>query len=139
MIAQVDDALCEVVGRLLPPGTAVRLDAPKPTWQTESGHLSVDLFLFGLHAGAKEGATRRYVLSYLVTARADKIQDEHALLDRALSALLLTGALRVELRQGKTGRVSLCIADTDPAGLWTSLGVPARAGFVVAVAVPVTG
>jgi hypothetical protein len=135
VIAEVDDALCQVVGRLLPPGAAVRLDAPKPAWQSESEHLSVDLFLFGLHAETAE----QYVFSYLVTAHADKIKDEHELLDLALGALMGAGALRVELQPDDTVLASLRIADVDPTGLWTSLGMPARAGFVVAVATPVTG
>lgn len=138
MIAQVDDALCQVVGRLLPPGAAVRLDAPKPAWQSESEHRSVDLFLFGMRGDATD-TDQRYVLSYLVTAQAEKVGEEHELLDLAFGALAGAGALRVDLRPEDTVLASLRIADVDPTGLWTSLGMPARAGFVVTVATPING
>lgn len=41
------------------------------------------------------------------------------------------------LPDGFPGRVSVRIADLDPTRLWTSLGMPARAAFVVTVTVPV--
>src|SRR3954464_6123487 len=96
VMAEVDDALCRALARALPKGTVVRLDPPKPTWQTEKPSQAIDLFLFGL-AGDSNGAQsgfeevrdargtvlsrsdppRRYQLSYLVTARAPKIAEEH--------------------------------------------------------------
>jgi hypothetical protein len=79
----------------------------------------------------------------LVTARADKIQDEHSLLDLALDTLLRAKTLRVELSPEDAVHpevpISLLIADTDPTGLWTSLGMPARAGFVATVTAPMPG
>jgi hypothetical protein len=138
MIAEVDAALCRLIGRNLPAGTAVRLDAPKPTWQTEAQHQTVDLFLFALRdADAIGGARRdrRCALSYLVTAHAGKIQDEHRLLDLALGTILGTEALTVD--ELNDGPISLRVAHTDVTGLWTSLGMPARAGFVATVTAPV--
>ncbi|WP_104479782.1 Pvc16 family protein [Actinokineospora auranticolor] len=154
MITEVDDALCVLLGRALPEGTAVRLDPPKPTWQTERPTKVVDLFLFGLRgdprgreAGwaevrdergavlSRRGPTRRCELSYLVTARAEKVGEEHMLLDRALRAVLFAdtvpeGCLAGELAVAGEP-VFLAVADADPGELWTNLGMPARAAFVV--------
>jgi hypothetical protein len=131
VISQVDEALCLLIAPHLPEGTVVRLDPPKPTWQTETEVSSVDLFLFALHgAGPGNGAVRakRCELSYLVTARADKVRDEHHLLDRSLRVLLGTEFLMVDAQP-----LRLALGETDPTGLWVSLGLPARAGFVVTV------
>ncbi|RSM54281.1 hypothetical protein DMH03_36220 [Amycolatopsis sp. WAC 01376] len=131
MITQVDEALCLLIAPHLPEGTVVRLDPPKPTWQTETRVSSVDLFLFALHgAGQGTGAVRakRCELSYLVTARADKVRDEHTLLDRSLRALLGTEFLMVGEQP-----LRMALGETDPTGLWVSLGLPARAAFVVTV------
>src|SRR2546429_4883372 len=92
VITEVDDALCVLLGRSLPEGTMVRLDPPKPTWQTERPSKAIDLFLFGLHddpRGPQSGfdevrdtrraalfpqePARRCELSYLVTARSPQI------------------------------------------------------------------
>ncbi|MEU3770099.1 hypothetical protein AB0E55_33985 [Amycolatopsis keratiniphila] len=131
MISQVDEALCRLIAPHLPEGTVVRLDPPKPTWQTETRVSSVDLFLFALHgAGPGTGAvrTKRCRLSYLVTARADKVRDEHTLLDRSLGVLLGTEFLVVGEQP-----LPITLEETDPTGLWVSLGMPARAAFVVTI------
>jgi hypothetical protein len=137
----------------------VRLDPPKPTWQTERPSKAIDLFLFGLHddARARESgwtevrddrgavlsrreAIRRCELSYLVTARAPKISEEHRLLDIALRTMIFTDILPADcLPSGlaETGHpVFLNVADKEPASLWTSLGMPARAAFVVKISAP---
>src|SRR5256885_9863564 len=41
MITQVDEALCRLLRPCLPTGTQIRLDPPKPTWQTESRRICV--------------------------------------------------------------------------------------------------
>lgn len=136
MIAQVDAALCRLLRPCLPSGTQIRLDPPKPAWQTESRVRSVELFLFALHdavGAGKEGegkrAARRCALSYLVTARAGQVAEEHALLDAALGAVLASEQLPAET----ASPVRMALAATDPSTLWTSLGMPARAGFVLRV------
>jgi len=156
MIAQVDEALCRMLRPHLPSGTQIRLDPPKPTWQTESSVRSVELFLFALRnavgeepdgeagggrdAGAdRAGVThpsRRCLLSYLVTARAEAVREEHLLLDAALHAVASAERMPAKWLPDAGENclpVRLAIADTDPTGLWTSLGMPARAGFVVSV------
>ena len=159
VIAEVDEALCRALARVLPKGTVVRLDPPKPTWQTEKPSEAIDLFLFGL-AGDNRGAQsgfeevrdargrvlsrteppRRYQLSYLVTARAEKIRDEHELLDTALRALTDAEALPDSCLPDALAELGMpVLVELDPAGpgqLWTSLGMPARAAFVLTVSAP---
>src|ERR1043165_6592434 len=103
VITEGDEAPCVLLGRSLPEGTMVRLDPPKPTWETERPSNAIDLFLYGMHDdrdGRESGYTdqrgergtvesrrepaRRCSLSYLVTARAPKINEEHLLLSVAL-------------------------------------------------------
>ena len=159
MITEVDDALCVLLGRSLPEGTMVRLDPPKPTWQTERPSKAIDLFLFGLHddpRGRQSGfdevrdnrgavlsrraPMRRCELSYLVTARAPKVSEEHRLLDVALRAMIFTDMLPLDILPSTladTGApVFVTVADSEPGGLWTSLGMPARAAFVVKISAP---
>jgi hypothetical protein len=159
MIAEVDEALCRALARVLPKGTVVRLDPPKPTWQTEKPSQAIDLFLFGLAGdprGAASGweevrdargrvlsrqeAPRRYQLSYLVTARAPKINEEHELLDTALRALTDGEALPEScLPEALIETGMPVLVELDPSGpgqLWTSLGMPARAAFVLSVSAP---
>jgi hypothetical protein len=159
VITEVDDALCVLLGRALPEGTMVRLDPPKPTWQTERPSKAIDLFLFGLHddprgrqSGVDEvrdsrGAVlsrrepiRRCELSYLVTARAPKISEEHQLLDVALRTMIFTDQLPADCLPSALadtgGPVFVNVADKEPASLWTSLGMPARAAFVVKISAP---
>lgn len=144
MITEVDDALCRLLGRRMPEGTVVRLDPPKPTWQTERPSNTIDLFLFGLHddtrVPAQQETVRRCELSYLVTARAEKIHEEHRLLDRALRTAMFADTLPADCMPNSLAEagqpVYIRIADTGPGALWTSLGMPARAAFVMTVSVP---
>lgn len=159
MISEVDEALCVLLGRALPEGTTVRLDPPKPTWQTERPSRAIDLFLFGLHddpRGRQSGfdevrdqrgavlsrrePTRRCELSYLVTARAAKISEEHRLLDVALRTMIFTDVVPADILPsalaGTGAPVFVNVADAEPGGLWASLGMPARASFVVKVSAP---
>lgn len=156
MITEVDDALCVLLGRSLPEGTMVRLDPPKPTWQTERPSKAIDLFLYGLHddpRGRESGwdqvrdergavlsrsqPARRCELSYLVTARAPNVGQEHMLLDLALRTMIFADILPEDCLPSalaETGApVYLRVADTDPGALWSSLGMPARAAFTITV------
>jgi hypothetical protein len=159
VITEVDEALCVLLGRSLPEGTMVRLDPPKPTWETERASNAIDLFLFGLHddrEGRETGATderdergavrarrgprRRCSLSYLVTARAPKLTEEHLLLGLALRTMLFTDAVPddclPETLASAGAPVFVRIADTDPGALWSNLGMPARAAFAITVSAP---
>jgi Pvc16 N-terminal domain len=159
VITEVDEALCVLLGRSLPEGTMVRLDPPKPTWETERPSNAIDLFLYGLHddRGARESGiadqrnergavlsrrepSRRCSLSYLVTARAPKINEEHLLLAVALRTMMFTDALPIDCMPQALAEVEepvyIRIADTDPGALWSNLGMPARAAFAITVSTP---
>jgi hypothetical protein len=159
MIAEVDEALCRALARVLPKGTVVRLDPPKPTWQTEKPSQAIDLFLFNLASDdrrlmsgydevrdpdgrvlSRRDPAKRYFLSYLVTARAPKIAEEHELLDTALRALTDNESLPTSCLPDALLETGMPVyVDLDPAGpgpLWTSLGMPARAAFVLTVSAP---
>jgi hypothetical protein len=159
MIAEVDEALCRALARVLPKGTVVRLDPPKPTWQTEKPSQAIDLFLFNLAGDdrrlmsgydevrdsdgrvlSRRDPAKRYFLSYLVTARAPKIAEEHELLDTALRAFTDSEALPASCLPDPLLETGMPVyVDLDPAGpgpLWTSLGMPARAAFVLTVSAP---
>jgi hypothetical protein len=159
VITEVDEALCVLLGRSLPEGTMVRLDPPKPTWETERPSNAIDLFLFGLHDDpsgresgwdetrdsrgavlARRAPTRRCALSYLVTARASKVDEEHRLLSVALRTMIFTDTLPVDCMPAALAAlgtpVQIRVADTEPGTLWSNLGMPARAAFAIRVSTP---
>lgn len=159
MIAEVDEALCRALARALPKGTVVRLDPPKPTWQTEKPSQAIDLFLYGIAQDATRTQSgwdeerdargvvisrtempRRYLLTYLVTARAPKIAEEHELLDCALHALIDHEALPASCLPDALAALEMPVLTrldvAGPGELWTSLGMPARAAFVLVVSAP---
>ncbi|HWM06004.1 MAG TPA: Pvc16 family protein [Actinophytocola sp.] len=157
MITDVDEALRVLLGRSLPPGTVVRLDPPRPTWETETAPGAVDLFLYGLRddRGARESgwdetrdgrgavvarrdAVRRCALSYLVTARAADVAEEHRLLDVALRTMVFADQLPADCLPGELAGqpVFVLVADTEPGTLWSNLGMPARAAFAITVSAP---
>ncbi|RZQ62734.1 hypothetical protein [Amycolatopsis suaedae] len=119
MIPEADAALSRLLTSQLPDGVAVRLEPPAPVWREDSGGPVVTLFLFGL----RTTATGACELSYLVTARAADTRREHLLLDHALRAV-------------RGGGPATRVARTDAGALWSSLGLPARAGFVAVVRRP---
>ena len=160
VIAEVDEALCRALARVLPKGTVVRLDPPKPTWQTEKPSQAIDLFLFNL-AGDERGAASGFeevrdaqrpgavpagsaaALPAVLPgdgSRAPKIAEEHELLDTALRALTEGESLPEScLPEALLETGMPVMVDLDPAGpghLWTSLGMPARAAFVITVSAP---
>jgi hypothetical protein len=159
VITDVDEALCVLLGRALPAGTMVRLDPPKPTWETEPPSAAIDLFLFGLRDDptaresgwdetrdargavvARRDPARRCALSYLVTARAPEIAEEHRLLGLALRTMIFTDQLPADcLPAGLAdlgAPVFLRVAGTEPGALWSNLGMPARAAFAITVSAP---
>ena len=159
VITEVDEALCVLLGRSLPEGTMVRLDPPKPTWETERPSNAIDLFLFGLRddPGGRESGwderrdergavvarrdpVRRCALSYLVTARAPKINEEHLLLAVALRTMIFTDQLPQDCMPSTLAAlgtpVFIQVADSEPGALWSNLGMPARAAFAITVSAP---
>lgn len=156
MITEVNDALCKLLARHMPAGTEVSLDPPNPTWHSGNSADAIDLFLFELRndlGGRESGWTevrdqrggvlarqqplRRCRLSYLVTARAPEVTREHALLDQALRTVIFTDTLPADCLSpwlADAGHpVQVSVAEASPAALWSSLGMPARASFVLTV------
>lgn len=148
-----------LLGRSLPEGTMVRLDPPKPTWETERPSNAIDLFLYGLNDDrdsresgfadqrndrgtvlARTEPVRRCALSYLVTARAPKISEEHLLLSVALRTMMFTDVLPADCMSPELAAVPapvhIRVAETDPGALWSNLGMPARAAFAITVSAP---
>jgi hypothetical protein len=159
VITDVDEALCVLLGRSLPEGTMVRLDPPKPTWETERPSNAIDLFLFALREDregretgfaderdergavrSRRAPARRCALSYLVTARAQKVNEEHLLLGIALRTMLFTESLPADCMPSALAAVGvpvlIRISDADPGALWSNLGMPARAAFAITVSAP---
>lgn len=156
MIPEVDAALRTLIERHLPAGGQVRFGPPQSA--SEPAPAVVNLFLFGLRDDqrgrvsgwddvrdaqgmvlGRQPPARRYELSYLVTAWADDVANEHALLDAALCAVGAADALPADcLPPGLGGEglpVLVRLAEPGPEGLWPALGMP-RATFVIAVSAP---
>ncbi len=154
VITDVDEALRVLLGRALPAGTAVRLAPPG-----DGEPPAVGLFLFGLRddPGARESGwdetrdargavvarrdpARRCALSYLVTARAAEVGEEHGLLGTALRTMIFTDQLPVDCLPAALADlgapVFVRVDGTDPGALWSGLGLPARAGFAITVSAP---
>jgi hypothetical protein len=83
---------------------------------------------------------RRYELSYLVTALAEDLGMEHALLDAALRSATESEALPADCLPSELAEAGLPVlvrlADSEPHDLWSALGMPARAAFVLEVSAP---
>ncbi|MBP2474419.1 hypothetical protein JOF53_003291 [Crossiella equi] len=125
VIRAVDDTLRRVLRTRLPDGVEVRLEPPTPTWLNDTAALpAVHVFLFELRAGRTLRPQRDVELSYLVAARATDVAGEHELLDEALDALTAAEA---------QPPVAVRLADHGVGGLWSALGMPARAAFVISV------
>ncbi len=131
MITTVDQALCDLLRKRLPDGTAVLLGAPTEPLA------AVSLTLLGLRDDARgqsagwddvrdaDGTllgrrppTRRYELSYVVQAHGADPETEHDLLGQALIALTDEGI-----------GLDTKIGDSLPC----DRGFPPRAGFVLTV------
>ncbi|MFB9904921.1 Pvc16 family protein [Allokutzneria oryzae] len=129
MISEVDEALRAALRETLSRGTLVRFDPPTPSWLAEPHpRPTVHLFLFQLRDDPSLPGVGRRELSYLVTARAEDIEREHRLLDRALRTLTASPELAAD--------TVVRLADPGGGDLWSALGMPARAAFVIAVSAP---
>lgn len=94
---------------------------------------------------AMRGPLRRYRLSYLVTAWAADIEEEHRVLGLVLAAHCrnevvtapwLHGSLR-RLNIPMPIRLGMVSSGVGDVGRWAALGVPARAGVELTVTAPV--
>jgi hypothetical protein len=120
VIHDVDRSLAAWVGTVLPPGTAVRFDAPDPAWV---GHPpeqpSMDVFLYdiaqdisGLSTDAVlvrdsdgrpvawQPQARRYRLSYLLTAWSADVSADHEMLGSVMAGCADAAVIPEEFLQG---------------------------------------
>lgn len=131
MIPTVDQALCDLLRKRLPDGTAVVLVAPtEPLAAVSLTLLGVRDDARGRSAGwddvrdadgtllGRRPPTRRYELSYVVHAHAADAETEHELLGQALIAL-------TDEDIGLDTRLGDCLP--------CERGFPPRAGFVLTV------
>ncbi|HWL34892.1 MAG TPA: DUF4255 domain-containing protein [Frankiaceae bacterium] len=180
MIHEVDEALRALFVRDVLEGTdvEVRFDAPTKDWASRRNRPALNLFLYDIREAAGErrygdvpvrdddGAvvsrrplSRRFTLSYLVSAWTAKAEDEHRILAGVLGCLvradeldrtLLTGGLA---DAGEPVQVTVGAApksDKHATDIWPALGgelkpaldvvvtAPLRPEVSVAVAPPVT-
>ena len=168
MIHDADRSLAAWVGTMLPPGTAVRFDAPRPAWVRDPPEQAfVDVFLYdiaedinGLSAEAAlirdpdgrpvawQPQTRRYRLSYLLTAWSAEVSADHELLGSVMAGFAGVPVIPAEFLHGTLVDAGLPVevqcapsrdrgAGTTPAaGLCQALGVPPRAALALVVVAP---
>jgi len=173
VIHDVDRSLAAWVGTMLPPGTTVRFDAPDPAWvKNPPQQPFVDIFLYDIaqdanglsteavlvrdaegRAVARQPATRRYRLSYLLTAWSTGVKADHEMLgsvmagcadasvipEEFLYGTLADARLPVEIRCApplEAGGAPGASAATGTAGLCQAFGIPPRAALALVLVVP---
>ncbi|MFB9467566.1 DUF4255 domain-containing protein [Streptomyces cinereospinus] len=169
MIHEVDEALRRLLGEsgLEASGVEVVFDAPTRDWAARRSAPTVCAFLYDI----REDATRRgsgagevydadgrlvarrspprwFELTYLVTAWANRPQDEHRLLSQVLARLVAHDTLPHRLLTGTLAGLGLTVGlDTAGTGLdapaasdvWSALGGELKASLGVRVRAPLAG
>ncbi|MFI9611270.1 DUF4255 domain-containing protein [Streptomyces sp. NPDC052023] len=169
MIHEVDEGLRRLLGEsgLEASGVEVVFDAPTRDWAARRSAPTVCVFLFDIredaarrgsgagevydedgHLVARRSPPRWFELTYLVTAWANRPQDEHRLLSQVLVCLTAHDALPARLRTGTLAELGLPVSlDTAGAGLdapaasdvWSALGGELKASLGVRVRAPLAG
>lgn len=165
MIEDVDRALKGLIERDALRGSAVGIsfDAPSKSWAARQNGPVVNVFLFDVHEDLERRAAqyeevrrdvdgrsvvvdrrlppRLYALSYLVSAWAQRPEDEHRLLGAVLSCLLRTPRLEVA---GESDAPPLRMTVGEPApkkrpatDLWSAFGGEVKPSLDVVVTAPV--
>lgn len=167
MIAQVDDALREIVTQeaLQESGVDVVFDAPTKDWAARRNSPTVNLYLYDIREDLRrrergwtedlspEGQVvsrrpvpRYFKLSYLVTAWTQRPEDEHRLLDGLLRCFLKYDAMPRRLVTGPLQvdglAVPLTIGLPPPedrafADVWSALGGELKPSLDLVVVAPV--
>lgn len=167
VIHDADRSLAAWLGAMLPPGTPVSFDAPDPASLRRP---LVSCFLYDIaedtggmagqerllrdadgHAVAWQRATRRYRLSYLMTAWSADAAAEHELLGAVLAGsaaagpvlpadclrgALVDAGLPAEIRCAPPGSAADA-GGMGAAGLCQALGMPPRAAMTLVLVAPV--
>ncbi|MFG2432027.1 DUF4255 domain-containing protein [Streptomyces sp. NPDC048590] len=169
MIHEVDEGLRRLLGEagLEASGVEVVLDAPTRDWAARRSAPTVCAFLYDIredatrrgsgagevydedgHLIARRSPPRWFELTYLVTAWANRPQDEHRLLSQVLTCLVAHDTLPARLLTGSLAELGLTVGlDTGGSGLdapaasdvWSALGGELKASLGVRVRAPLAG
>ncbi|MEU9356744.1 DUF4255 domain-containing protein [Streptomyces sp. NPDC048301] len=169
MIHEVDEGLRRLLGEagLEASGVEVVLDAPTRDWAARRSAPTVCAFLYDIredatrrgsgagevydedgHLIARRSPPRWFELTYLVTAWANRPQDEHRLLSQVLTCLVAHDTLPARLLTGSLAELGLTVGlDTAGTGLdapaasdvWSALGGELKASLGVRVRAPLAG
>ncbi|MEU8825096.1 DUF4255 domain-containing protein [Streptomyces sp. NPDC048636] len=169
MIHEVDEGLRRLLGEsgLEASGVEVVFDAPTRDWAARRSGPTVCAFLYDIredatrrgtgtqevydadgHLVARRSPPRWFELTYLVTAWANRPQDEHRLLSQVLACLVAADTLPARLLTGTLAELGLTVSlDTAGAGLdapaasdvWSALGGELKASLGVLVRAPLAG
>jgi hypothetical protein len=169
VIHEVDEGLRRLLGGsgLEASGVEVVFDAPTRDWAARRNAPTVCVFLYdiredagrrGSGAGevydadgrlvARRDPPRWFELTYLVTAWANRPQDEHRLLSQVLTTLVATDTLPARLLTGTLADLGLTVTlDTAGPGpdspavsdVWSALGGELKASLRVRVRAPLAG
>ncbi len=169
MLADVDESLRALLASSTFPGQTVRvdLDAPNKDWSGRRTAPGLNLFLADIRENlelrrvdpieirnddgqvtARQPHPRYYALTYVLTAWAATVEDEHRLLGSALTCLLRsdylpdavsTGLLAQQIKAGYPVRLRVggtLFTERMATELWSSLGSDYRPSISVTVIVP---
>ena len=155
LIPVVEDGLESYLRAVLPLSREVgdvSFEAPDSTWSAQVNRITVNLFLYSVSrsplpprpAASRPGADGRLEqraplpmvqLSYLVSAWAGSIRDEHQLLGDVLTRLVAQQVLPAEhLSTPLNSNVQLTLATDElnrPRDLWSGLGGTLKASFTL--------
>lgn len=155
LIPAVEDGITRLLRATLPLPTEqgdISFEAPSSTWSAGVNRLTVNAFLFGVarsgqpprvqpHRPGPDGRLeRRFALpmvqlSYLVSAWAGSVRDEHALLGDVLTRLLAHPTIPPEhVPAALDSAVQLALAAEDtarPREVWSGIGGHLKASFVL--------
>ncbi|MFF8507436.1 DUF4255 domain-containing protein [Streptomyces sp. NPDC015492] len=169
MIHEVDEGLRRLLNGsgLEASGIDVTFDAPTRDWAARRSAPTVCVFLYDIredalrrgsgtgevydedgHLVARRSPPRWFQLTYLVTAWANRPQDEHRLLSQVLAALVAQDALPAPLLTGSLAELGLTVGleaagpvmDAPAAAdVWSALGGEMKASLGVRVWAPLAG
>ncbi|MFM9446788.1 DUF4255 domain-containing protein [Streptomyces acidiscabies] len=169
MIHEVDEGLRRLLGEsgLEASGVDVVFDAPTRDWAARRSAPTVCVFLYDIredatrrgsgagevyddegHLVARRSPPRWFDLTYLVTAWANRPQDEHRLLSQVLTTLVANDVLPARMLSGSLAELGLTVAlDTAGTGLdgpaasdvWSALGGELKASLGLRVRAPLAG
>ena len=167
MIAEVDDALREIVRSEALDGSDVEVvfDAPTKDWAARRNAPTVNLYLYDMREDlrrrergwteerdadgiviARRPAPKYFKLSYLLTAWTQRPEDEHRLLDDLLRAFLRYDALPHHLVIGRLAEPRLDVPvtvglpppeDRAFADVWSALGGELKPSLDLVVMAPI--